>query len=95
MMEQEQNLPKKNWQPPKDVLPEHSDFLSGIGSELKRLREKKGLSISKLCKELSISRNSYSLMENGEVYFSMENFLQVLQYHKISPIKFFKRLKEA
>ncbi len=94
-MKSEQSISNKNWQPPKKVLPEHSEFLSCIGNELKRLREKKGLSISKLCKELSISRNSYSLMENGEVYFSMENFLQVLQYHKISPIKFFKRLKEA
>lgn len=94
-MQVEKNITAKRWQPPKEVLDENKQFLSSIGKELKVLRERKGVSIVKLSNELKISRNSYSQMEKGEVYFSVENFLKILHYHKISPIKFFRKLKEG
>ena len=80
------------YQPPKPVLPGHKAFLEKVGKKFKDLRDEKNIGISSLAKELSISRNSYSLMERGEIYFSTSNLFKILDYYKLSPEDFFKEL---
>ena len=82
----------KKYQPPKVVLEEHKEFLTKIGLALQKLRNQKELSILSLCKETGLSRNSYSQMEKGLIYFSLLNLLTVLHYHNCSPEDFFKSL---
>lgn len=72
------------YQPPKQVEKEHADTIKGIGEKLKKLRERKGLKSSAYAEEVGISRNSYSLMERGEIYFSLRNLLIILNHHGLN-----------
>jgi len=65
----------KKYQPPKVVLAEHKEFMTRIGLALQNLRKQKDLSILSLCRETGLSRNSYSQMERGNIYFSLSNLL--------------------
>jgi transcriptional regulator with XRE-family HTH domain len=82
----------QKYQPPKTVLPSHKIFLEKVGANLKALREGKNVSIASLADEVEISRNSYSLMERGQIYFSTSNLFKVLDYYKLSPEDFFREL---
>jgi len=82
----------QKYQPPKPVLPSHEAFLKKIGKKLKSLREERNLTISFLETELGISRNSYSLMERGLIYFSTSNLLKILDYYQLPAEDFFKDL---
>jgi transcriptional regulator with XRE-family HTH domain len=84
------NSPK--YQPPKSVSPGHKVFLGKIGNKLKTLREERNLTISFLETELGISRNSYSLMERGLIYFTTSTLFKILDYYKLSPEEFFREL---
>jgi len=76
---------------PKQVAPEHQEIISEIGKRLEGLRKKRGTSAAFLCRVSNISRNSYRQMEKGEIYFSFENFLKVLNFHKIPIHNFFDK----
>lgn len=80
------------YQPPKEVQPEHHEFLRSIGNKLQELRNNKKLSSSGLAKQLGISRNAYSQMEKGKTYFYLLNLLKVLDFHNKSATEFFKEL---
>jgi transcriptional regulator with XRE-family HTH domain len=82
----------QKYQPPKPVSPGHRAFLERIGSKLKTLREERNLTISFLETELGISRNSYSLMERGLIYFTTSTLFKILDYYKLSPEDFFREL---
>jgi DNA-binding XRE family transcriptional regulator len=86
---EEVNLIKKRYQPPKEVKPEHKDLMMKVGMKLTELRNGKKISASKLSKELGISRNAYSFMETGKVYFNVLTLLQVLDYYQVSAVEFF------
>jgi len=83
-----QNLIEKKYQPPKEIRPEHQEFFLNLGMKLQKLRNNE--SISGLAKKVGISRNAYSQMEQGKVYFNLFNLMLVLGYHKKSPSDFFK-----
>ncbi len=68
---------------------QHVNVMLEIGGKLERLRINKGMTASGLAKELGISRNSYSQMERGEIYFSTYNFLKVLDFHGVDVSRFF------
>ncbi len=85
---EQQNLIKKKYQPPKEIRPEHQEFLLNLGMKLQKLRNIE--SISALAKKVGISRNAYSQMEQGKVYFNLFNLMLVLTYHKKSASDFFK-----
>jgi len=85
-------MKSQKYQPPKSVLPGHKAFLKKVGDKVQSLRTGKDISISSLAKELKISRNSYSLMEKGEIYFSTSNLFKILDYYKLQPEDFFKDL---
>lgn len=82
------------YQPPKSIRAEHQQFMLIIGLKLQELRKNNNISISLLSKELGISRNAYSQMESGKVYFNFLSVLQVLDYFQISPSDFFSELKK-
>ena len=78
-----------NWKKPKEIESQHLNVMLEIGSKLEKLRINKGMTASGLAKELGISRNSYSQMERGEIYFSTYNFLKVLDFHGVDLSRFF------
>lgn len=80
---------KVEWKPPKVVKKSHQKTMQEIGAKLEKLRN--DIPASQFAKELGISRNSYRLMEKGEIYFSMENFLKVLEFHGVSISDFFSK----
>lgn len=77
---------------PKEIAPEHQEMMKAIGQKIRALRiaEKKGY--EDMAKEIGISRNNYNLMELGKIYFKFSTLLRILDYHKISVSKFFKKL---
>jgi len=79
---------KPKYQPPKQVDKPHEVELKDIGKKLEKLRDNTGLSVSGFAAEIGISRNSYSLMEKGEIYFSLRNLLIILDYHGLDLKKF-------
>jgi DNA-binding XRE family transcriptional regulator len=89
---EQQSDTKKKYHPPKEIRPEHQEFMIKLGIKLQNIRNEKHISISHLSSELGISRNSYSQMEKGRVYYNFLNLLQVLDYHKIPASEFFKEL---
>lgn len=78
---------KTDWKPPKNVAESHQKTLKEIGAKLEKLR--KDVPASQFAKDLGISRNSYRQMEQGQIYFSMENFLKILNHYHISMKDFF------
>lgn len=76
------------YQPPKRVDKEHESQIKEIGEKLVKLRDKTGLSISAYAAKIGIARNSYSLMERGEIYFSLRNLMIILDYHGLDFKKF-------
>ncbi len=80
---------KTEWKPPKNVNESYQKTLKEIGAKLEKLRG--DIPASRFAQELGISRNSYRQMERGEIYFSMENFLRVLEYHGVSITEFFSK----
>ncbi len=86
------NLPSKKYQPPKEVKPEHQEFLSRIGSEILELKKKTGVGSEELCKQAGISRYSYHLLINGQVYWNSQTLLNLLTYFKIDEFEFFSSL---
>jgi DNA-binding XRE family transcriptional regulator len=80
---------KVEWKPPKAVQKSHQKIMQEIGAKLEKLRN--DIPASRFAKDLGISRNSYRLMEKGEIYFSMENFLKVLEFHGVSISDFFSK----
>jgi DNA-binding XRE family transcriptional regulator len=69
-------------------------FLSFMGFLIKELRRRKKLSYEKMAEEIGIARNTYYLLENGEINFQFTTLQLVLKYHKL-PISTFFRDVEA
>ena len=82
----------QKYQPPKPVLPSHKAFLIKVGDRLQLLRNERNISISSQAKALNVSRNSYSLMEKGEIYFSTSNLFKILDFYGLGAESFFKDL---
>ena len=76
----------------KEIATEHKELLREIGRRIKNLRKDKKFSYIKIANEMGISRNSYNLMEHGNVYFNFSTLLLVLNYHDISLMDFFRDL---
>lgn len=87
------NLSTKKYRPPKEIKPEHQEFLTKIGTELEKLRKSSGTSSSHLCKELGISRYSYYLITKGCVYFNIASLLLIISYYNLSASEFMKLME--
>ncbi len=84
------NLSTKKYQAPKEIKPEHQEFLTKIGLELEKLRKDSNISPSKLCKVLGISRYSYYLITKGRVYFNIASLLHIISYFNLPATQFMK-----
>lgn len=84
---------EKKYVPPKKIKPEHKEFLEAVGVKLEGLRIKKGMSVSELCKKANISRYSYLLIKESNVYFNAQTILNVLSALDADALRFFKFLK--
>jgi len=81
---------EKKHVPPKKIKPEHKAFLEAVGVKLEGLRIKKGMSVSELCKKAKISRYSYLLIKESNVYFNVQTILNVLSALDSDGKRFFK-----
>jgi len=88
----QENLIKKKYQPSKEIKPEHKELMLKVGRKLETLRKGKKISAFRLSMELGISRNTYSNMEYGKVYFNVLTLLQVLDYYQVTAFEFFSDL---
>jgi ribosome-binding protein aMBF1 (putative translation factor) len=89
---QQPDTVKKLYIPPKDVIPEHKEFIKRIGDRLKQIRDNQGISASQVARESKLSRNLYHQIEHGRVYFTISSLLRVLDVLKITASDFFKGL---
>lgn len=80
--------------PPKKIKPEHKEFLEAVGAKIEELRIKKGISVSALCKKAKISRYSFLLIKESNVYFNALTILNVLSALETNALRFFKTLKK-
>jgi hypothetical protein len=80
--------------PPKKVKPEHRAFLEAVGSKIEELRIKKGISVSDLCRRAKVSRYSYLLIKESNVYFNVQTILNLLSALESDAMRFFKSLKK-
>ncbi len=69
---------------PKIIAPEHQKLMSEIGERIKKLRLEKEKGLIEMAKEIGISRNEYSAIESGKIYYKFSTLLRILDYHKIS-----------
>jgi transcriptional regulator with XRE-family HTH domain len=69
---------------PQKIAPEHQKLMSELGDRIKALRTDKNKGLIEMANEIGISRNEYSLMQQGKIYFKFSTLLRILDYHKIS-----------
>jgi transcriptional regulator with XRE-family HTH domain len=87
-------MSNKDYPVPKYILPKHQKLMTDIGNQLKKLREEKKLKSGELASKIEIGRNTYTRIEQGEIYFKFSTLLSILDYHKVSIWDFFKDLKK-
>lgn len=83
---------KKQYQPPKEILAEHKEFIKIVGEKLMQMRTSMNLTPSQLSTKSGVSRTLIYLMEGGKTYFTISTLLQVLDTLEISATDFFKEL---
>ena len=81
-----------DYQKPKEIKPEHQEFMTKIGEKLQKLREGKNMSSTELAKKAGVSRNGYHQLETGQVYFTISTLIQVLDFHHVDLMEFFREL---
>ena len=75
---------------PKEIAKEHQDLMVEIGERINKLRTDKGKRIIEMANSIGISRNEYSQLEQGKLYFKFSTLLRILDYHQISFSDFIK-----
>ena len=86
------NSVKKQYQPPKEILAEHKEFIKKVGEKIQKIRTNKNMSPSQLSTESGVSRTLIYKIEGGNAYFTISTLLQVLDTLEISASDFFKNL---
>jgi len=77
---------------PKEIAPEHQQLMSELGERIKKLRTDKNKGLIEMANSIKISRNEYSLLEKGQIYFKFSTLLRILDYHNINFYDFLKGL---
>lgn len=73
----------KKYPIPKEIAPEHQELMTEIGTRIKKLRTDKGKRLIEMAALIGISRNEYSLLEQGKLYFKFSTLLRIIDYHQI------------
>ncbi len=66
---------------PKEIAPEHQHLMSEFGERIKKLRTDKNKGLIEMANSIKISRNEYSQIEKGQIYFKFSTILRILDYH--------------
>lgn len=77
---------------PKEIAPEHQELMTEIGNRIRKLRTDKGKLLIEMASDIKISRNEYSLLEKGKLYFKFSTLLRILDYHQIPFSNFTKSM---
>jgi len=77
---------------PKIIAPQHQPLMNEIGNRIKTLRLEKEKGLIEMANEIGISRNEYSHLEQGKIYFKFSTLLRILDYYEISFTDFIKGL---
>lgn len=77
---------------PKEIAPEHQKLIKFIGENIKQLRTEKNKGLIEMANEIGLSRNEYSQLEQGKLYFKFSTLLRILDYHQITFSEFAKKL---
>ena len=67
---------------PKEIAPDHQTLMKEIGSGIKKLRIDSNMGLIEMANSIKISRNEYSQIENGQIYFKFSTLMRILDYHK-------------
>lgn len=73
-------------------IPNENDIKAIIGKEFKKAREKKGVSLKDVEKEIKIDGSSYSKFERGEKKVQVYNQLRLCRYYGIKISDIYKKL---
>lgn len=73
---------------PAEIDPEYKELFDEIGAKIRELRDKKGISYTKIAEEIGISRNGYNNIELAKSNFQFLTLLRILKYHNISFFQF-------
>lgn len=68
---------------------ENIDFLTGFGKNLKKFREKKGLSLRKLAANCNVDHSDIAKIEKGEISIGLKTVLELAKGLEIHPKKLF------
>lgn len=79
---------------PVEIDPEYKDLIEAIGQKIRELRNKKGISYTKIAEEIGISRNGYNNIELAKSNLQFLTLHRILKYHNISFFQFIESLKE-
>lgn len=72
-----------------------SEFLQVLGKEVRRIREKKGISQEQFSEKAAINRVIYTLLENGNRSISIENLYSIADHLEIDAVKIIKNIESA
>lgn len=64
-------------------VPSIEEVLAGVGPRLKRVRERRGLTLAELSEATGISKSTLSRLENGERKPSLELLLPIARTHRV------------
>jgi transcriptional regulator with XRE-family HTH domain len=78
---------------PAEIDFEYKDLIEKIGARIRELRNKKGISYTKMAKEIGLSRNGYNNIELGKSNFQILTLLRILSYYDMSIFDFVDSLK--
>jgi len=78
---------------PVEIDPEYKDLIEAIGVKIRELRNKKGISYTKMANEIGFDRNTVNLIELGRTNFQFLTLLRILKYYNISFFQFIESLK--
>jgi transcriptional regulator with XRE-family HTH domain len=77
---------------PQELSSEQQKLLTDIGVQIRNLRIDKKISYEKMAKLTGVARNTYYLLENGNINFQFCTLEQILKYHNKSLSDFFTDL---
>ena len=71
------------------IDPDQKELFVKIGQKIKQLRKATGLSYIETANNIKLSKNSYYMIENGQVALQISSLKRILIYHGLTLTEFF------
>ena len=88
-------LCSKNMKKQEKIPESHQSILEQLGELLKKHRKERRIGYIDAAKDMGLSKNTLSPMENGRLNFQFTTLLQVLNYYDVTLSEFFNELNEV